>query len=91
MPHPKGSDKTPGSGRKKGSRNKRTQDVEAYARGIVEDPEVQAMMLKQAKDGTLPAPLVQMLHAYAYGRPMEKVELSGSEDKPLRVVIRRAH
>lgn len=77
-------------GRKLGGKNKRTQDVEAYARGIVEDPKVQAVMLKQAQEGTLPAPIVQMLHAYAYGKPVERVELSGDEEKPLRVVIRRA-
>jgi hypothetical protein len=78
-------------GRQKGSRNKRTHDVEAYARSIVEDPEVQAMMRKQAQQGTLPAPLMQMLHAYAYGKPVERVELSGDEDKPVQVTIRRAH
>ena len=90
MGYPKGKGKSPGSGRKKGSRNKRTVDVEAYARRIVEDPEVQAMMLKQAQQGTLPAPLMQMLYAYSFGKAVDRVEVSGDQDKPLRVVIRRA-
>ena len=83
--------KREGAGRKHGARNKRTQEVEAYARGIVEDPEVRAMMRQQAREGMLPAPIVLMLHAYAYGKPVERVEVAGDEEKPLQVVIRRAH
>jgi hypothetical protein len=89
MAHGNGG-KRPGAGRPKGSRGKRAVEVEAAARGIVEDPEVQAMMLKQAKEGLLPAPIMQMLYAYSYGKPIERVQLSGDEDQPLRVIIRRA-
>lgn len=77
-------------GRTKGTPNKQNTDVAAYARGIVEDPEVQAMILHQAKQGTLPAPILQMLFYYSHGKPQEKLEVSGDADKPLRVVIRRA-
>ena len=38
-------------GRSKGTRNKRTVDGEAYARAIIEDAEVRAMLLKQAQQG----------------------------------------
>ena len=42
------------AGRPRGSRNKRIIDGEAYARAIVEDPEVRAQLLKQAQQGVLP-------------------------------------
>ena len=83
--------KRAGAGRKHGARNSRSEGVETFARRIVEDPEVQAMILLQAKNGVLPAPLMSMLFAYSYGKPVERVELSGDEDKPVQVVIRRAH
>lgn len=70
-------------GRQKGSRNKRTQAIEAYARSIVEDPTVQAVLLQQAKQGTLPAPVLQMLFYYAYGKPVERIEQSGPGGGPI--------
>jgi hypothetical protein len=82
--------KREGGGRRKGSRNKRTTAVEAYAMSILDDPEVQATMLAQAKNGTLPAPILQMLFYYAHGKPVERIEHSGDDEKPLRVIIRRA-
>jgi hypothetical protein len=46
--------------------------VEAFARSVVADPEVQEKMRQQAREGALPVPLVQMLFAYAYGKPREQ-------------------
>jgi hypothetical protein len=39
---------------------------------VVEDEKVQALFLKQARDGSLPVPLYQMMFYYAYGRPREQ-------------------
>jgi len=73
------------SGRPKGIRDKRTTDGEAYARAIVGDAQVQAQLLKQAQEGTLPAPLVQMLFSYAFGKPVEVDDVDNG-DSPTRTI-----
>ena len=83
MPRPKGITKT--GGRQSGTPNKRRLDGEAYARAIVEDPEVRAQLLKQAQQGVLPYVLMQMFFAYAYGKPVE-VEGSGNGDSQTRTI-----
>lgn len=78
--------KQPGAGRPPGSRNKRSLDGEAYARAIIEDPEVRAQMLKQAQQGVLSAELVKTLFSYAFGKPHEVVD-NGDGDSPRSVTI----
>jgi len=73
------------AGRPRGSRNQRVIDGEAYARAIVEDPEVRAQLLKQAQQGILPYVLMQMFFAYAYGKPVEVVDV-GNGDSPTRTI-----
>ena len=66
----------PGAGRKPGKPDpirEQYRNVEAFARSVVEEPEARKLLRRQAKDGTLPGPLYQMLYAYAYGRPREQV------------------
>jgi hypothetical protein len=70
MPFQKGHPKVPGSGRQKGTQNKAAR-VEGYARAMVEDPDVREQILAQARQGTLPAPVLTMLFHYAYGKPAE--------------------
>lgn len=77
-------------GRTRGTVNKRTAEVEAYARGILEDPKVQDKMIEQAQDGTLPPPIMSLLFYYAYGKPVERHEHGGDANNPLQVIIRRA-
>ena len=72
-------------GRQVGTPNKRTVDGEAYARAIVEDPEVRSQLLKQAQQGVLPFVLMQMFFAYAYGKPHEVVDV-GDNDSPTRTI-----
>ena len=72
MGWPKGAPKAPGSGRKVGSKNKRSEGIEHFARSIIEDPQYQASFRQRAHDGTLPAGVETMLYAYAYGRPREQ-------------------
>jgi hypothetical protein len=64
-------------GRQHGSRNKRTAGVEAWARGLVEDPAYQARFKTRLLEAELPAPLEAMVYYYAYGKPNEHVEQSG--------------
>lgn len=66
-----------GAGRKTGVPSQKTVEVQRYARGIVEDAQVRAIMLEQAQTGVLPAPVMQMLFYYAFGKPTERIEHSG--------------
>jgi hypothetical protein len=75
----------PGAGRPRGSRNKRSLDGEAYARAIVEDATVRATLLQQAQDGSLSAELVKMLFSYAFGKPVEVVDVDNG-DSPTRTI-----
>ena len=75
----------PGAGRPKGSPNNRRIDGERYARAIVEDPIVQAKLLEQAQAGVLPFVLMQMFFAYAYGKPVEVVDVDNG-DSPTRTI-----
>lgn len=75
----------PGAGRPNGSRNKRTLDGEAYARAIIEDAGVRAQLLKQAQAGEMPAVLVQTLLSYAFGKPVEVVDVDNG-DSPTRTI-----
>jgi hypothetical protein len=84
VPRPKGIPKT--GGRKPGTPNKRRVDGEAYARALVEDPEVRSQLLKQAQQGVLAPVLMQMFFAYAYGKPVEVVDVDNG-DSPRSVTI----
>lgn len=78
-----------GSGRPTGSRNKRTLDGEAYARAIIEDPEVRATFLQQARDGVMHVELIKTLLAYAFGKPVEVVDVegAGSETRTIQITF----
>lgn len=83
---PKGSPKT--GGRKKGTPNKVTVEVKDVCRRLVEDPEYLASLQTRLKAGTMQSGLESMIWAYAYGKPKESLELSGSVDlQPRKVVI----
>ena len=56
-------------GRPRGSRNKSGLAVREWATGIVEDPQVQARLLADARAGKLHPSLLTALMTYAYGRP----------------------
>lgn len=61
-----------GAGRKPGPLPPHREGIQAFARNIVEDPQVQERMLDQARKGTLPVPLFQLFFHYAYGKPKEQ-------------------
>ena len=56
-------------GRPKGSCNKTRRAVREWATGIVEDPQVQARLLADARAARLHPSVLTALMAYAYGRP----------------------
>jgi hypothetical protein len=86
-PFAKGTSGNP-RGKRKGVQNKVTREVQALARGIVEDPAVQATMLAQARRGRLAPPVMAMLFHYAYGKPKDTVALEGvPKPKPVKLVL----
>jgi hypothetical protein len=68
MPRPKGSPKTPGSGRKAGTRNRIQVEVRALARALIDDPEYRAALRQRLVAGTAGA-METLLWSYGYGRP----------------------
>jgi hypothetical protein len=68
MPHPKGTRKTPGSGRKPGSRNKTTLQIREVARELIDDPEYLAALRERLLAGTAGS-METLLWHYGYGRP----------------------
>ena len=72
-------------GRVAGTPNKRTQEIQEFARSIVEHPEVQAKVAEQAMNGELPVPMLQMLYYYAYGKPIERREVDVTQRIDVRV------
>jgi hypothetical protein len=88
MAHAPGTPKTPGSGRKRGTPNKRTLDGEAWARAIVDDPQVRKVLLEQARAGILPTEILRTLLAYAFGKPPEVMSRDdGSETRSITITF----
>ena len=67
MPFQPGQSGNP-RGRPRGSRNKNSLGVKDWATRIVEDPEVQARLLADARTGKLHSSVLTVLMTYAYGR-----------------------
>lgn len=72
---PKGTPKT--GGRQKGTPNKATVEIREIARALVEDPAYVASLRERLIAGEAPH-METLLHHYAYGKPPERVEVSGS-------------
>lgn len=83
----KGTPKT--GGRKKGSPNKATVEVRAAARLLVEDPGYRTSLAVRLKLGEA-GPMETLLWQYAYGKPKETVEVTGTDGAPIatEVVVR---
>ena len=56
-------------GRPRGSQNKTTRAVAEWTAAILEDPQVQARLLSDARQGRLNHAVLGQLLLYAYGRP----------------------
>ncbi len=69
-------------GRPKGRRNRTTLEVAAWARGLLADPVYRRNLRQRLRDGTA-GQIEVVLHHYAYGKPVERVELTS----PRRVLI----
>lgn len=76
-----------GPGRPKGRLNNITLEARKFAQGIVASAKYRKTLREQAENGELPPPIQTMLWAYAYGKPPEKVEITGEDSGPLQVVF----
>lgn len=74
-------------GRQPGSRNKRTADVEAFARDILEDETYRERLRLRARTGKIAPAIEALLYHYAYGKPVERVE--GTIDHTVKVIAHR--
>lgn len=65
-----------GPGRKKGIPNKRSLEIQEFARGLLEDPAYQVQLRARLIAGKTPV-IEQLLYYYAYGKPVDRIELIG--------------
>jgi hypothetical protein len=72
MAWPKGKTRPAGSGRQKGSRNKKNEAIESITGAILYDPAYQENLHKRAVLGELAPGLEAMLFYYQFGRPAEQ-------------------
>jgi hypothetical protein len=85
MSRPAGSNKTPGSGRKRGTPNKVRALSREIARAFVDDPAYREALRQRMLEGTAGA-METLLWSYGYGRP----QVSSDEGKgtlPVAITI----
>ena len=81
MPRPKGSSKTPGSGRKAGTKNKRTEQLDAVLTRVFDnalDKQFETLLATQIRTLTIDPKLLMRLFEYRYGAPPKEHKHSGS-------------
>jgi hypothetical protein len=86
MPQFKTGEKN-GPGRPKGRLNNTTLEARKFAHGLVASPGYRKSLKQRLDGGTLAPALEAMLHHYAYGKPPDRVELTGADQGPLRVLF----
>lgn len=70
-------------GRAVGTPNKRTGEVKARCRALIEAPSYVETFQQRLAAGTLPPALEAMTWHYAYGKPPEHLEHSGPQGQPI--------
>jgi hypothetical protein len=70
------------NGRPKGSRNKASQEIAQLARRLLSDRPYRRHLKARLRDGTAPH-IEALLYYYAYGKPVERHELTGTDGAPL--------
>jgi hypothetical protein len=75
----KGVPRPANAGRRAGTPNKRSQDIELFARSILEAPEYRENLRQKSETGTLEPHLETLLYSYAYGKPAQKKVAPGEQ------------
>lgn len=77
-----------GPGRTAGTPNKATVEVRALCQRLLSDREYQNNLRARLTAGDLPPAVEAMLWHYAYGKPKERVEVTGAENGPMRFTLK---
>lgn len=72
-------------GRPKGALNKATREIKDAARALVEDADYREKLKRRLASGKAPH-METLLHYYAYGKPKEQMEHSGTVETVSRIV-----
>lgn len=85
MPHlfEKGKPRPPQAGRRKGTLNKTTVKIREAAQRHGAAALVRLVELSKDLDGRIAVKAIEIILAYGYGKPRERVELMGAESAPL--------
>ena len=67
-------------GRPKGAQNKATLEVREFCRGLIDRREYQARLVQRWDAGRLPPLLEAMVWHYAYGKPVQAIDLNANFD-----------
>ena len=78
-------------GRRAGTPNKRTGEIEARCRTLIESPEYQQYFAHRLYVGQLAPALEKMTWEYAYGCPVARHELGTPDGRPLVVQVIHQH
>lgn len=74
-------------GRRKGTPNKQTTDVAAIARALVDNATYRRQFTRRLQLGKLAPQVETMIWHYAYGKPVDHVEVAGEGGGPVRVTF----
>jgi hypothetical protein len=77
-PHPKGAPKTPGSGRRKGTPNKKTIALRELMAALSGDVNYQEKLLKDFRTRRVHPSVEVRVWEYALGKPMDRVAVSAN-------------
>lgn len=70
-------------GRQKGAKNKASNGIRKFSLQLLMDRTYRRELRQRLKDHTIDPGIHRMLYQYAYGRPPEKIELSGPDGGPI--------
>lgn len=72
-----------GPGRPPGVPNKATTEIKAFFRGVLESDEYRESLKARLLAGEVAPALEALAYHYAYGKPVERVEMTGKDGEPL--------
>jgi hypothetical protein len=58
-------------------------EAKNFAQGIITSPEYRESIKRRVKEGKLAAPIEQLLWYYAYGKPVDKIDLTMDDGREL--------
>src|SRR5262245_56500892 len=89
-PHPRGQPRTPGSGRRRGSLNRRTVELRQLMTALVGDVSYQHRLRDDFRRRRVHPSTEAVVWAYAIGRPAEKIELAARVATEAKIADERA-